>query len=270
MNFFKKITLTLLITMEVLFSFEIDPYPKKASLTDIFSINCLQMTQSQQMLKAYVLIGLENSFQNPKEHLSKAIVDYDKRMYQVRDYFHKHLTKKSHKKAKKAFDEALILWKINKKMLESKPSKKSVLTIKRNFSKMIDKLLQGTKPIATPKLELISLTGKLCRKPMEVTIDYLMRIWGVDIPNYQKDVEGIIANYHKNLKELSTHKLNNKETLTLLKKAKREFSFFEFMHNSKTNFIPSLLSKKADDNFLIIRTIKEIYKKEAKAIERGI
>jgi hypothetical protein len=270
MNFFKKITLTLLITMEVLFAFEIDPYPKKASLTDVFSVNCLQMTQSQQMLKAYVLIGLENSFQNPKEHLAKAIVDYDKRMYQVRDYFHKHLTQKSHDKAKKAFDDALTLWKINKKMLESKPSKKSALTIKKNFSKMIEKLLEGSKPIATSELALISLTGKLCRKPMEVTIDYLMRIWGVDIPNYEKDVEGIIDNYHKNLKELSTHKLNNKETLVLLKKAKREFSFFEFMHNSKTNFIPSLLSKKADDNFLIIRTIKEIYKKEAKAIEIGI
>ena len=102
--------------MEVLFAFEIDPYPQKASLTDVFSTNCLQMTQSQQMLKAYVLIGLNNSFQ----------------------------------------------------------------------------------------------------------------------------------------------------------KAKREFSFFEFMHKSKTNFIPSLLSKKADDNFLIIRTIKKIYKKEAKAIEIGL
>ena len=267
MNVLKKIFLTLLISIEMTFGFEIDPYPKKESLTDIFSINCLQMTQSQQMLKAYVLIGLDDSFQNPTEHLRKAIIDYDKRVYQVRKYFHKHLTKKSHQKAKKAFNKALELWKINKKMLEATPTKKSVLKIKKNFLEMIDRLLEGTKPLITPELELVSLTGKLCRKPMEVTIDYLMRIWDVQIPNYEKSIETTITNYHKNLKELSANKLNNDETYALLKRAKREFSFFEFMYNSKTNFIPSLLSKKADDNFLIIRSIKQIYKKRAKAIE---
>ncbi len=45
------------------------------------------MTQSQQMLKAYIMVGLNSTFQNPKEDLEKAIIDYDKRAHQVRDYF---------------------------------------------------------------------------------------------------------------------------------------------------------------------------------------
>ena len=258
-----KIIFISLVFIETLSSFEIDPYPKNASLTEIFSINCLQMTQSQQMLKAYVMVGVKSNFQNPQKHLTKAIVDYDKRMYQVKAYFYKHLKKKSHKSGKVAFDKALSLWKINKKLLEAEPIKENVLIIRKNFLEMIDQLLAGTQPIATPELELISLTGKLCRKPIEVTIDYLIRMWGVEVEDYEKNIENTIAKYHANLKTLSLNKLNNDESLALLEKAKKEFKFFEFMYKSKTKFIPSLLSKKADDNFLIIRDIKHIYKKQA-------
>ena len=264
MKIVSKVIFMVFVSIQTLSSFEVDPYPtKNSSLTEIFSINCLQMTQSQQMLKAYVMVGVKSSFQNPKEHLTKAIVAYDKRMYQVREYFYKRLTKKSHKSGKIAFDKALELWKINKKLLEVEPSKENVLVIQKNFLEMINQLLAGTKPIATPALELISLTGKLCRKPMEVTIDYLIRMWGVKVENYEAHIEDTIAKYHANLKTLSANKLNNDESQALLIKAKNEFKFFEFMYKSKTKFVPSLLSKKADDNFLIIRQIKQIYKKQA-------
>ena len=167
------------------------------------------------------------------------------------------------KEAQDAFDDAMKLWLESKKMLEQTPTKENALKIRENLQKMIKKLLEGTKPLATPDLALISLTGKLCRKPVMLTIDYLLKIWGVDLPNYHEDIEKIIKNFHQNLKTLSKNRLNNKESLALLKKAERQFKFFEFMYKSKSHFIPNLLSKKADDNFLIIRQIKKIYKKEA-------
>lgn len=252
--------LTLLLSIQILSGFEIDPFPKNASLNEIFSINCLQMTQSQQMLKAYIMVGLKSNFNDPKKHLELAIPIYDKRMYQVKAYFFKKLIGKEHKEAREAFEEALSLWKKSKVLLEQTPNKTNVLIIKDNFQIMINKLLQGTQPLATPDLELITLTGKLCRKPFEFTIDYLMRIWGVDVPNYIADVETIITNFHKNLKELSANHLNNEKSLKLLKKAKRSFGYFVYMYNAKSRFIPSLLSKKADDNFIIIRDVKRIYK----------
>ncbi len=266
MKYIQKLFLSLIFSIHVVHAFEIDPFPKNATLTEYFSINCLQMTQSQQMLKAYIMVGLNSNFQNPKEDLKKAIIDYDKRAYLVRNYFQTLLKQKTSSKAKdaiNAFDEAMKLWKQNKILLENRPDKKNLLLLKNNFQKMITKLLEGTKPLATPDLELISLTGKLCRKPIEITIDYLARIWGVKIPNYKNDVEMIMSNYHKNLTTLSANKLNNKESLALLQKARKQFLFFEFMYNSKSRFIPSLLSKKADDNFLIIRKIKMIYKQQA-------
>ncbi len=257
----RNIILGLFVIMEMASGFEIDPFPEEAPLLEIFSINCLQMTQSQQMLKAYIMVGLNSNFQNPKEKLSKAIPIYDKRMHQVRAYFHERLD--SHEEAKKAFDDALVLWNESKKMLLEAPTHENALQIKKNFLIMINKLLEGTQPLATPDLELISLTGKLCRKPLEVTIDYLMRVWGVEVPNYKTAIKKTIDNYHENLKILSANKLNNEESQELLKKAKRSFTFFEFMYNSKSKFIPSLLSKKADDNFVIIREVKKVFKKQA-------
>ena len=128
---------------------------------------------------------------------------------------------------------------------------------------MINKLLAGTKPLATPELELISLTGKLCRKPLEITIDYLLKIWGVDLKNYDADINKIIVNYGKNLKTLSANKLNNAESQKLLAEAKKQFMYFEFAHQSGKLSIPSLLSRKADNNFKIIREIKKVFKKQA-------
>jgi len=256
-----KITLTLSLLFSAHFAFEIDPFDPNATLVENFSTNCLQMTQSQQILKAYIMVGLNSNFQNPKENLSRAIVAYDKRAHQVHDYFFKLLG--DHQEAKEAFDEALHLWNESKKMLKQPPTKENALKIKHNFLVMIQKLLAGTKPLATPDLELISLTGKLCRKPVEITNDYLMRIWGVHIPGYEEEIAQIIKNFHKNLDTLRENPLNNEESLALLDKARKQFMFFEIMYNSKTRFIPNLLSKKADDNFKIIRQIKKIYKKEA-------
>jgi len=258
----RKILLTCLVFTTLLSAFEIDPFNPDASLVENFSTNCLQMTQSQQILKAYLMIGLNSKFQNPRENLAKALIDYDKRAHQVHDYFFKRLSEKD-RAARDAFDKAMQLWQESKKMLEQKPTQQNALKIKKNLLEMINQLLAGTKPLATPDLELISLTGKLCRKPVEITNDYLMRIWGIDIPNYKEEVARIIRNFHINLRTLSENRLNNQESLALLKKAQRQFMFFEIMYRSKTRFIPHLLSKKADDNFLIIRAIKKIYKAQA-------
>jgi hypothetical protein len=51
-----KFVLTWLFFAGSLTAFTIDPFPKNGTLNDIFNANCLQMTQSQQMLKAYIPI----------------------------------------------------------------------------------------------------------------------------------------------------------------------------------------------------------------------
>jgi len=95
---------------------------------------------------------------------------------------------------------------------------------------------------------------------MKISIDYLLKIWGAKLPDYEADVSEIIEEFHQNLKTLEADPRNDKQTRALLDQAKRGFRFFEMMYNAKQRFIPSLLSRKADDNFKIIRQIKAAYK----------
>ncbi|ADV45550.1 hypothetical protein [Nitratifractor salsuginis] len=255
-----KVLGILLLMMGTLGAFTIDSFPKNGTLNDVFNTNCLQMTQSQQMLKAYIMKGLNSTFDNPSQDLKRAIPAYDKRFRQIKAYFQQRL--KDHPESIKAFDRAQQIWDESKKILQAPPTKEGALKLKANFNRMIPLLLQGSKPAAKGGLELLSLTGKLCRGPMKITNDYLLKIWGVDLPDYEADVENIIDDFHQHLNELKANPLNNEKTLTLLEKARKGFMFYEMMYNSKSRFIPSLLSRKADDNFKIIRAIKAEYKKE--------
>jgi len=251
--------LGLLLITGSLRALQIDPFPKNGTLTDIFNTNCLQMTQSQQMLKAYIMKGLGSTFDDPDGSLRRAIPAYDKRFGQVRAYFQKRLLGRP--EAVKAFQQAQIIWDESKKILLAPPTQKGALKLKDNFSRMIPLLLQGSKPAADGGLELLSLTGKLCRGPMKITIDYLLKLWGAPVPDYEADVRQIIDNFHENLRELEANRLNNAHTRKLLERARKGFVFYEMMYNAKTRFIPNLLSRKADDNFRIIRAIKADYKK---------
>ena len=256
---FMRLVLILLIWTGVSSALKVEPIPKDATITDYFNTNCLQMTQSQQMLKAYIMKGLQSSFEDPDGKLKDAIPVYDKRFEDIKNYFQARV---KDKKAKEAFDKAEQIWKDSKRILESEPTKDEALKLRENFSKMIPLLLEGSKPAAKSGLELLSLTGKLCRDPMKISIDYLLRIWGVDLPDYEADVTSIIDEYHKHLDELRKHPLNDVKSLALLKKAERGFKFFEVMYKSHTAFVPNLISKKADDNFKIIRAIKAEYRKQ--------
>jgi len=238
---------------------EIEPFdPQKASLEDVFNTNCLQMTQSQQMLKAYIMKGLNSTFDDPEGRLEQAIPAYDRRFTQIRDYFQSRLSK--HPEAYKAFDNAQAIWDESREILRRPPTREGALQLKSNFSKIIPFLLAGTKPVADDGLELLSLTGKLCRGPMKISIDYLLKIWGAPLPDYEADVRQIIKAFHQNLSTLEADPRNDEKSRALLEKARRGFRFFEMMYNAKQRFIPSLLSRKADDNFKIIREIKAAYK----------
>ena len=259
---FKKFALIVVLLSGLLAALQIDPFPKNGSLKDVFNTNCLQMTQSQQMLKAYIMKGLNSTFDDPARSLKRAVPAYDKRFTQIREYFQSRL--KNNSEAVHAFDQAQEIWDESKKILEATPTKEGALKLKANFSRMIPLLLKGSKPAANGGLELLSLTGKLCRGPMKISIDYLLKLWGAQMPDYEADVQTIIDNFHNNLKELEANPLNNDRTRKLLEEARKGFMFYEMMYNSKTRYIPNLLSRKADDNFKIIRAIKAEYKKQLK------
>ena len=118
------------ILMRPLFGFEIEALPKDSSLPTVFGTNCLQMTNSQQILETYIMIGLKSNFDNPKENLSRAIPRYDSRIHQISDYFQSRLKDEN---AKKAFDEAIEIWNQSKALLEKTPHKRGCTNLEEKL-----------------------------------------------------------------------------------------------------------------------------------------
>jgi len=54
-------------------------------------VNCFQRTQTQQLLKEYLMSALGSTHKSPKEELPKSVEKYDKRFRMPYDYFMKRL-----------------------------------------------------------------------------------------------------------------------------------------------------------------------------------
>jgi len=252
--------LTKLIMISALFStwsmaVEIPALPANMSLSKALYINCLQRTQTQQLLKEYLMIGLKSSYKNPQKSLPESIIKYDKRLKGLDAFFQPRIKDPA---VKQEIAAAIKAWKESKKLLEAAPSKENALILEKNFHQMV-KGLGKYKVLSTKSFKAVGLAGGLCRDPLYITNTYLMKIWGVTNPNAVKDMEKRIAHFHKNISEMKKYKGNTDPVNKEIKKAEKAFQLFAMMYNSDTISIPTLLSKKADSIFVNIRTIKKLY-----------
>ena len=225
------------------------------SVSRALYINCLQRTQTQQLFIEYLMVGLKSRYKNPKESLAKSIVAYDKRLKKLDEFFQPHLTDPA---IKDMIAEAMEVWKESKAMLEVTPTKANALILDKNFHKMV-KLLGKYKVLSKKSFRAVGLAGGLCRDPLYMANTYLMKVWGVDNPNYIKEMKKRIAHFDKNTKEMHEYEGNTDEINKNIDDAKKAFQFFTFMYDSDTISIPTLLCKKADMIFVNIRTIKRLY-----------
>ena len=251
---FKSVIIFILFSMLAM-AVDIPELPKKMSVSRALYINCLQRTQTQQLFKEYLLVALGSNYKHPKESLAKSIVAYQKRLDELDVFFQPLLTDPA---IKKMIADAMVIWKESRAMLEVTPTKKNALVLEKNFHKMV-KLLGKYKVLSKKSFKAVGLAGGLCRDPLYMVNTYLMKVWGVNNPNYIKEMKKRIAHFDKNIGEMKSYDGNTKAILQNIADAQKAFQFFTFMYDSDTIAIPTLLSKKADGIFVNIRTIKRLY-----------
>lgn len=239
-------------------SIVITPMESKFSLDMALYVNCLQRTQTQQLLKDYIMIGLGSNYENPQERLPKNVKSYDERFNTLYRYF---ISKIKDKKARRKMRKAKAIWQESKKLLLMPPTKENALKLDKNFKEMIE-LLSAPKVLKAKKsFKAVSKTGHMCRIPLFMANLYLMKIWGVKIKDYEARMKEYIDEFRKDIAFLEAYPDNTDEIKKHLKEASNSFIFFEMMYRSKRSAVPTLISKKADDIFYNIRTIKSLYAK---------
>lgn len=257
MNRIKHILFAIFILSTPAMSLDIQPLPKDIKIPKALYINCLQRTQTQQLLKLYIMKGLSSSYKNPSKELAEAIPAYDKRFWQFDTYFRDKLKDKEHIAY---LDKAKKIWQQSKITLKQAPSKDNALILYDNF-KLLVKYLGKAKVLAQKNFKAVGMTGGLCRDPLYMSNIYLMNVWGVELPNYKEDMDRFISHFNKNISKLEAYEKNTDETKKFIQKSKNAFMFFEISNTEDHTPIPTLISKKADDIFFYTRTLKKLYGK---------
>lgn len=238
---------------------EIKTLPKDITVSQALYINCLQRTQTQQLLKTYLMVGLHSSYQDPKQALMEAIPKYNARFKALDSFFRLHIKDTEHIGY---LNKSAALWEENKILLKQLPSKENGQKLYQNF-KILVKLLGKSKVLAKKSFKAVSMTGGLCRDPLYISNLYLLKLWEAKMPDYDARMQKAIAHFSKNIKKLKAYDGSTDEINMHISNAEDAFRFFTFMYEHKVT-IPTLISKKADSIFFEIRTIKSLYGKMLK------
>jgi len=260
MTWIQRTPLVLAASISTLSAVEIKALPSDLTLSSALYNHCLELTQSQQLLKEYIFIGLKNRYKNAAQSLPLSIENYDKRLKTLQTFFH---TKFTEEKDRKKFDEGVLLWEKAKTLLVQPPTKANALVIQNTLSSMYKKL-KATKVLAKKKKSFhsVKVTGRICYSSQEMANLYLLtKAWGIHIPDYQKRMQAKMADFEKKLSSLKALPINTKEINASLGSAEKAYSYFVYMYKAKTTVIPALIRKKSDDIFTKIESVKKGYGK---------
>jgi len=254
-----QISVLLLGLMLPAMGLDIKPLPKEMSVSQALYINCLQRTQTQQLLKTYLMIGLHSNYRDPQKMLAEAIPAYDKRFRELDSFFRARIKDSEHIGY---LDKAAALWHKSKILLGATPAPENGEQLYRNFKTLV-KLLGKAKVLAKKSFKAVGMTGGLCRDPLYISNLYLLHLWGAAVPDYDQKMQKIFSHFSTNIKKLKAYEGSTDEINMRIANAEDAFRFFTFMYAHKIT-IPTLISKKADNIFLEIRTIKSLYGKMLK------
>ncbi len=217
-----------------------------------------QRMLSQRMLKNYAMIGMNNTFGDPKKDLQNVINDFENHMESLYQYTDDEITKNSLNDAKK-------LWIPIKKMLNDKPTKEDAKKLQEDLDILLKAADKSTKLFSklTGKKsgEIIDISGRQRMLSQRMASLYMLKVWGVQDPKFTQKMDEAMKLFKTSLNKLIAYDKNTPEIATLLNQAKKSFMFFEFMNRSKSKFIPSLIYKKSNDILNDMNSATKLYTK---------
>jgi len=229
---------------------------KIANIHQAVNKSGLQRMLSQRMLKEYIMIAMNSTFDNPQEGLKRDIKLFDKNLEELSKF-----AKDSKIKDSLAKEESI--WKEAKKLLLLPPTKDRV----KEIDKKLDELLENAE--YTTKLfekesgkkddEIINISGRQRMLSQKMASHYMLKVLGFKDKDIEDGLQSAIKLFDDSLNLLIKTELNTPKIMEKLNSVQKDFTFFKVMSKSNSKFIPSLIYRKSNLILQEMNGVTELY-----------
>jgi len=216
----------------------------------------LQRMLTQRMLKEYIMIAMNSTFDNPQEGLKRDIELFDKNLEELSKFA-------KNSKIKDSLAKEKSIWEDVKKPLLLPPTKDKAKAIEQKLDKLLKVADHTTKLFEKESSkkadEIVDISGRQRMLSQKMAAHYMLKVLGTIGKDDTKELQDTISLFDNSLKVLMKSKLNTPEITEKLNSVQKDFTFFKVMSKSNSKFIPSLIYRKSNLILQEMNGVTELY-----------